>query len=644
MSCHNHGEHGHCDCHGHDNDCGVHDSCGCGHSHPHRENDKLSVPITVAGAALIAASFLPFSVGVIEMILLVSATVICGIPIFADALKALKNKEIGETVLLLIAVIAAMLLGEFFEAAVVTVLFRVGEQMEEFASGKSRKSIESVFSIVSDTANLVMPDGEFKRIDADEIEKGCVLAILPHEIIPADGIVTQGVGTVDESSLTGESLPVEVSEGSAVRSGTLNGDSTLLIEATAGKAQSSAARVAGLVEQAARRKGKTQRAVSVFARYYTPAIVAAAVAVAVIPSLITGEWRVWIERSLIMLVAACPCAIVISVPLAFFSSMGAAAKNGMIIKGSEFIEALAKADSAVFDKTGTLTTGKLTVGKVYCADGFSEEEVLTLAAKCEHFSSHPIAEAIVASAGESDVSDCSDFTEIAGGGTCVNTPSGRILCGGERLMKQNGIETSSLPDAPVYVALDGVLAGAVEIGSELRKDAPETVEKLKRLGIRRTEILTGDNEKQAKKICCECGIDSFRSGLLPEDKLNCLEKIKENSEGVVYVGDGINDTPVLAAADVGVAMGLGTQSACEAADIILTNSDFSRLADAVYQSRRTVSVLKANIAFAVAVKIAVIILGIIGIAPMWAAIIADVGTMIVCVINSARLLKVRRFR
>ncbi len=642
MSCHNHGEHGHCECHNHNH--GAHDSCGCGHSHSHKENDKLSVPITVIGAVLIAASFIPFSVGAIKNILLASATVICGIPIFADALKALKNKEIGETVLLLIAVIAAMLLGEFFEAAVVTVLFRVGEQMEEFASGKSRKSIESVFSIVSDTANLVMPDGSYQKIDADEIEKGNILAVLPHEIIPADGTVKRGIGTVDESSLTGEGLPVEVSDGSAVRSGTLNGDSILLIEATAGKSQSSAARVAELVEQAAMKKGKTQRAVTVFAKYYTPAIVAAAVAVAVIPSLITGEWRIWIERSLIMLVAACPCAIVISVPLAFFSSMGASAKNGMIIKGSGFIEALAKADTAVFDKTGTLTTGQLTVGKIRCADGFSKEEVLSLAAKCEHISSHPIAAAIVSAAGETDISDCSDFTEIAGGGTSVQTTSGRILCGGERLMKQNGIDISAMPGAPVYVAFDGTLAGAIEIGGEVRSNAAETVEKLKKLGISSTGILTGDNERQAKKICAECGIDSFRSGLLPEDKLNCLEEIKERSRGVVYVGDGINDAPVLAAADVGVAMGLGTQAACEAADIILTNSDFSRLSDALYQSKRTVAVLKANIAFAVAVKIAVIILGIIGIAPMWAAIIADVGTMIVCVINSARLLKVKRYR
>lgn len=276
--------------------------------------------------------------------------------------------------------------------------------------------------------------------------------------------------------------------------------------------------------------------------------------------------------------------------------MGAAAKNGMIIKGSSFIEALAKADAAVFDKTGTLTTGKLTVGSVYCADGYSEEEILTLAAKCEHFSSHPIAAAIVEAAGETDISDCSDFTEIAGGGTSVLTPSGRILCGGERLMKQNGIDVSSMPDSPVYIAVDGVAAGAVAVGGEVRGNAAQTVEKLKKLGIVSTSILTGDNERQAKKICSECGIDSFRSGLLPEDKLNCLEAIKEHSKGVVYVGDGINDAPVLAAADVGVAMGLGTQAACEAADIILTNSDFSRLADAVYQSKRTVSVLKANIA------------------------------------------------
>lgn len=644
-SCNEEHEAAHCGCchEKHEHSHGEADICGCGHCHGEEEKGALPIVLTAVGAAAIAATFLPFINVTVKSVILALVAVVCGLPVFADAVKSLRNKKIGETVLMLIAVVAALLLGEFFEAAVVTVLFRAGELMDEYASGRSKRSIEALFSIVSDKANLVMPDGSFKKIDADEIEKGSVLAVLPHEIIPADGIIISGESTVDESALTGESLPVEVSGGSCVRSGTLNGDSTIIIEASAGKAQSSAARVVEMVEQAAMKKGNAQRAVSVFAKYYTPAIIAAATLVAIVPSIMTGDWALWIKRSLILLVAACPCAVVISVPLAFFSSMGAAAKNGMIIKGSSFIETLAKADTAVFDKTGTLTTGKLSVGKIYCKNGVSSETVLALAAKCESCSSHPIAAAIVDAAGETDISGCSGFSETAGGGTCVDAPEGRILCGGERLMKHNGIDISELPNSPVYVALNGEAMGAIEIDGEVRSDSAQTVEKLRRLGIENTMILTGDNAGQARKICSACRIDDFRSGLLPEDKLTELEDIKERSKGVIYVGDGINDAPVLAAADVGIAMGLGTQAACEAADVILTNSVFSRLADTVYQCKRTMRVLKTNIAFAVIVKIAVIALGIAGIAPMWSAILADVGTMIICVANSARLLKVKRY-
>ncbi len=642
MSCNNDCCHEHE--HKHEHEHGEHSSCGCGHCREEKESGRLSVIVVASGVIVTALTFLPFMNISLRGILLAAVTVICGLPVFGHALKSLKNKEVGETVLLFIAVIAALLLGEFFEAAAVTVLFRIGEMLEEFAEGRSRRSVESIYSIVSDTANLVLPDGSYKRIDADEIEKGMLLAVLPHEIVPADGKVVEGESTLDESSLTGECIPVEVFAGSSVSSGAVNGDSLILIEASAGRAQSAAARIVELVDEATHRKGKAQRTVSVFAKYYTPIIIAAAVVIAVVPSLITGEWVAWIKKSLLLLVAACPCAIVISVPLAFFSSMGAAAKNGMIIKGSNFIESLAKADAAVFDKTGTLTTGKLTVGKIYPADGYSAQEVLSLAARCEHFSSHPIAAAIVSAAGATDVSDCTGFTEIAGGGTAVDTPDGRLLCGGERLMKGNSVDISAFPKAPVYVALNGTAVGAIETDGEVRADALQTVRKLKELGMERTMILTGDNDSQARKICLACEIDGFRSGLLPEDKLNELEEIKEHSNGVIYVGDGINDAPVLAASDVGVAMGLGTQAACEAADVILTKSDFSRLADAVYLSKRTMSVLKANICFAVAVKLLVIILGIIGIAPMWAAVLADVGTMIVCVLNSARLLKVKRYK
>lgn len=639
--CHCHEENEHNHNHGHDH-CADIDACGCGCGHEKSES-KLPVVAVVCGALLTALSFLPFLNETVGKTMLIAAVIICGLPTFRSALLSLKNRKINESLLLLIAVVAAMILGEFTEAAAVSVFFRIGELLEEFASGRSRKSIESLYSIVSDEANLVNEDGTTVRIDADEVEIGNRLAVMPHEIICVDGVVYSGEGTVDASAITGESLPVEVRCGDKVRSGMKNGDSVIYIEATAVKNMSSAALIASLVENAAQEKGESQRAVTKFASYYTPAIVAAAVLLAVIPSLITGNWQEWIHRSLILLVASCPCAVVLSAPLAFFSSMGACAKNGIIIKGSRFIEELAKADTAVFDKTGTLTTGELTVGRVYTADGIVEEEVLSLAAKCEHYSTHPIACAIKNRAGEQDMSNVGGFTEVAGGGVSADIGGKRILCGGGRMMKNNGIDVDFLPVTPVYVAIDGKAVAAVEICGEVRPESVSTVKKLRKLGIENFVMLTGDDSAHARKVCSECGIDSFRSGLLPQDKLEFVRKMKADGAKALYVGDGINDAPVLAGADVGVAMGLGTRTAREAADVVLTDSDFSRLADAVYQSKKTMSVLKTNIAFAIAVKAVVIILGIIGVAPMWAAVFADVGTMIIAVANAARLLKVKRY-
>ena len=621
------------------------ETCGCDHCHEHEkdENKALPIIITVLCAAAIGISFLPFFGSTVRNIILTAVILISGMPVFINAVKSISKLRIDESILLVIAVIAAFLLGEYFEAAVVSVLFRIGELMEDFASDRSRKSIEAIFGIVSDTANLVLPDGTLKKVDAEDIKVGDTVAVLPHETVPVDGVVVDGEGEADASALTGESLPVHFGEGSLLRSGMINGSVTVKIKASAERAQSSAARIVEMVEQAARKKGEAQRAVATFAKYYTPAIIAAAVLIAVVPSLVTGEWRSWIYRSLILLVASCPCAVVLSAPLAFFSSMGAAAKNGMIIKGSRYIEALAKADTVVFDKTGTLTTGELRVGEVYACENYTREDVISLAAKCEYYSTHPIAKAIVAENEETDISGVDGFTEIAGGGTGAQAPEGSILCGGERLMTVREIDISSLPKAPVYVALNGKAVGAIEIDGEVRNTAPETVRKLRRLGITKTVILTGDSAEQAKKVCEQCGVDEYKSGLLPDEKLSEFEEIKQGSKGIVYVGDGINDAPVLAASDVGVAMGLGTQAAGEAADVILTNSDLSRLSDTIYQSKRTMKILKSNIAFAIIVKFIVIALGIAGIAPMWSAIFADVGTMILCVMNSAKLMKVKRY-
>lgn len=640
MSCNEHG----CSCCSHEEH--THSSsveaCGCGHEHEHSTVGKTALFLTASGAILIVLSFLPLLSSIKDW-LLIAATLLCGFSTFKNAFHSLKKLRIDESLLLLIAVVAAVILKEFFEAAMVSVLFRLGALLEEYASGKSRKAIESVFSIVSDEANLVLPDGKIHKVDADDLEINARIAVFPHEIIPVDGVVYDGAGTVDASAITGESIPVSVCKGDSVLSGMLNGESVIYLEVTALKNQSSAARIAEMVETAAAQKGHAQRAVATFAKYYTPIIVIVAVLFAVIPSLITGNWSEWIYRSLILLVASCPCAVVLSAPLAFFSSMGAAAKNGMIIKGSGFIESLAKADTAVFDKTGTLTTGELHVGRVYTVDGISAEKALELAAMCEQHSSHPIARAIVVAANNSEIPEAEDYKEIPGGGTSVRIVEGILLCAGERLMAEKGIDISAMPKTPVYIALNNEVLAAFEIDGEIRSDSASTIQKLRKLGIENTVMLTGDSAEQARKVSSACSIDVFESNLLPEDKLAHFEEIKSKSNGVIYVGDGVNDAPVLAASDVGVAMGLGTQAACEAADVILTNSDFSRLADAVYLSKRTMKVLKFNIGFAIAVKVAVIVLGIVGIAPMSAAIFADVGTMIIAVLNAAKLLKIKRY-
>ncbi len=617
--------------------------CGCGHCHEKKEENKaFPIVITAMGVLLIVVSLLPFIGEKAGGLLQVAAMIICGIPVFADAVKAVSKFRINESLLLVIAVIAAFFLGEYFEAAVVAVLFRIGELMEDYASDKSRKSIESIFEIVNDEANLVDENGNIQKIDADDVKINDTIAVLPHETVPVDGVVIKGIGSVDASALTGESIPIYVEEGSALSSGMINADTTLYIRTTEVKAKSSAARIVEMVEEAAQQKGEAQRAITVFAKYYTPAIVVAAVIIAVVPSLITGDWQSWIYRSLILLVASCPCAVVLSCPLAFFSSMGAAAKNGMIIKGSRYIESLAKADTVVFDKTGTLTTGELKLGNIYTAEGYSVKKVISLAAKCEYFSTHPIAKAIVAQNGETDMSSVNDFSEEAGGGTSVTAPEGRIICGGKRLMEKNAVDISAFPTVPVYVALNGCAVAAIEVDGELRENAGETVKKLRKLGVEHSFILTGDSAEQARKTCSQCDIDDFKSNLLPEDKLAAIEEIKDVASGVIYVGDGINDAPVLAAADVGIAMGLGTQAACEAADVILTDSELLRLAETVHHSKRTMAVLKANITFALLIKFIVVALGIIGIAPMWSAILADVGTMILCVANSARLINIKR--
>ncbi len=602
------------------------------------ENGWLETTTLIASAVLLCCSFLPFLNETGFWVITTLSAALAAYPIIIEAFKKISEHSFDENILLAISVPAAFAIGELREAAAIALFFRLGEMLENYASGKSRKSIAAIAQIRPDTANIKSDNGEIIKVNACEVGVGSVIVVMPHERVPLDGVVLEGYSSADASALTGESLPVELQSGSEVLSGMINGSSSFTVKTTAEFSDSAASRIIEMVETAAERKGSSQKLITRLAKIYTPVAVILGVLLAVVPSLITGDWKTWVYRGLVFLVASCPCALVLSVPLGFFAGMGAAAKSGILVKGGRFVEAIEQAKAAVFDKTGTLTTGELKVTNVTVFNGFSESEVKQYAAAAERYSEHPIAKSIVSAFSASDLSDTEYVEELAGGGTRAGYGSKEILCGGKKLMDDFGIDVTAALAAPIYIAVDGVLAGSIDVESETRKDAAKTIEELKKLGIKRTFILTGDSSEQAQAVALECKIDECFAELLPEEKLEKLMEIKEKYGSVIYVGDGINDAPVLAAADAGVAMGLGTQAAMQAADIVLTGSKLHRLVDARKLFSATVSAVRFNIGFSLLAKAAVLILGAAGLTPMWAAVFADVGVLIITVANSSRLL------
>lgn len=617
---------------------------GCGHCH-HGEGKEESKVVTIVTMALagicLVLGLLPMIPTIGQNLLLAGASLLAGYPVLIAAVKGLLKFRLDENLLVAIAVIAASAIGDFAEAAAVTLFFRAGELFEDFAVNRSKKSIAALSEIRPDTAHITV-NGALKAIPAQDVQPGQVITVLPFERVPLDGTVITGASTLDASAITGESVPVEAQSGFAALSGMINGSNTLEIEVTNSYGQSAASRIIKMVEEAASRKANTERTVSKFARYYTPAVVLLALVLAILPPLFTGEWILWLNRALVFLVASCPCALVLSVPLSFFAGIGAASKRGVLVKGGGFIEALAKADTIVFDKTGTLTTGELSVYRTYTAPGVEESRVQTLAAGCEYYSSHPIAKAIVSSFGRPEEQAISGFCETAGNGTSAVVNGVRVTCGSKGMMERAGIDISALPDAQVYVCAEDHAIGAIEVTGTVREDARQTVEALRELGVKRIVMLTGDNEQAAKQTAEHCSITEYRAGLLPEDKVRVLEELKQESVATAFVGDGINDAPVLTAADIGVAMGLGTDAAIEAGDIVLTNNNPSRLPDAIRLFRRTMGIVKFNIGFALAVKAVVLILGATGFAFMWAAVFADVGVSVLAVLNASRILRVKK--
>ena len=564
-------------------------------------------------------------------------------------LKALKNIRNGqvfdENFLMLIATVAAFGIGEYSEACAVMIFYQVGELFESLAVGKSRASITAMMSIAPESAN-VERDGKIEEVDPDEVEVGEVILIRPGEKVPLDGIVLEGSSFLDTAALTGEPVPREVRPGDAVISGCVNGETALRVKTSKAYEDSTVARILQLVESASEKKTRMENFITRFARWYTPVVTITAFLLAILPPLMFGMPAApWIKRACIFLIVSCPCALVISVPLGFFGGIGAASKRGVLVKGSNFLETAAELKTLVFDKTGTLTRGEFRVVGIHPAEGCSEEELLAMAAHGESLSSHPIAQSILqAYGGEIDRARLGEMHEAAGHGLEGMLDGRELLLGNEKLLKSKDIDFPAVKEhgTVVYAAHGGSYVGHIIIADVVKPGAAAALRQLREVGIEKLVMLTGDRKDAAEAIAAEVGVDTVYHDLLPADKVEKVEALlaaEKNGEKVGFVGDGINDAPVLMRADVGIAMGsLGSDAAIEAADLVIMDDELSKIADIIRISRKTVRIVRQNVAFALAVKAAVLILGIFGLANMWEAVFGDVGVTVIAVLNAMRAL------
>ncbi len=639
---HEHGHGEHTQEHSHEADaCG----CGCGHAHGEQE-DGRAIPRLIAAAVLFLLSLIPALHAWGSLLLCGAATVVAAYPVAIGMWNEWKRHTIGEQTLLAIAVAAAFVIGEGREGAMVAILFGLGGLLEGRAVGRSRREIEKLSSIRPDVAWRMLPGGETEQIDAGVVQVGDLLLVPPHQRVPVDCTVVSGESELDMSALTGESEPVTAAAGTALLSGSMNGSGTLTVRADNRAETSAAARILQLVTDSAARKGQSEKFITRFARVYTPVVVVLALLLATLPPLLFADgWTDWIGRALVFLVASCPCALVISVPLGFTAGMGAASRIGVLIKGGKYVEALAGTQAVAMDKTGTLTTGQSAVSRVVTAEGVTEREALILAASLEKTSEHPLSAAVLAYAKEhgheADL-PLEKVQELPAKGMAAEWEGQVVLCGGRRLLDAYGVDAADWPEAPLYVAQDGRVIAALELQSVVRDDARETVRSLRQLGVTRVAMLTGDGLRQAQEVAERTGITEVHAGLLPEDKLDTMQTIQQENGHTLFVGDGINDAPVLAQADAGVAMGLGSAAAIVAGDVVLMAGKLSQLPRAIRLCRRAMNTVRFNIAFALLVKAVVLVLAALGWAPMWAAVFADVGVSCLCVLNSSRLLLTKR--
>ena len=589
---------------------------------------------------------------------------IIGWDVLARSLRNIANGQVfDENFLMALATVGAFGTGEYAEAVFVMLFYQVGELFQDYAVGKSRQSIAALMDIRPDTANLEGENGEIQEVDPEEVSVGSIVVIKPGQRVPLDGVVVEGTSALDTAALTGESVPRDVVPGDAVISGCVNQTGLLRVKVTRESGESTVSKILDLVENASEKKSTSENFITRFARYYTPCVVIAALALFLIPTLALAltpaasqpafllgtTWSNWLHRALIFLVISCPCALVISVPLSFFGGICGASKCGILVKGGNYLEALAKTETVIFDKTGTLTRGTFTVTAVHPESGFTREQLLEDAALAERYSDHPISLSLQAACTSSlDASRVSGVEEIAGHGVLAQVDGRRVAVGNRRLMERQGVSAApcELPGTIVYVAVDGAYAGHIVISDLPKEDAKAAIADLKANGVKKTVMLTGDTEAAAKAVAAELGVDEYHAELLPADKVEWMERLLASSGGkTAFVGDGINDAPVLTRADIGIAMGaLGSDAAIEAADIVLMDDKPSKIATAMRISRKTLRIAHQNIWFALIVKFAVMILGAFDLATMWEAVFADVGVAFIAILNATRCLKTEEFR
>ena len=616
-----------------------------------RKQKKMLLRILISAALMILFGFLPIH-GWLRFAAYMIPYLVVGWDILLGAAMGIKNRQVfDENFLMAVATIGALVLavtgsGDYTEAIAVMLFYQTGELFQSYAVGKSRRSIAKLMDIRPDCANLVVGDG-LETVDPEEVEIGSILAVHPGEKVPIDGIVLSGSSSLNTVALTGESIPRDVAPGDAVISGCINLSGVLHIRTTKEFGESTVAKILDLVENASSRKSRSEAFISRFAAVYTPAVCLSALALAVIPPLIWGGWSLWLYRALSFLVVSCPCALVISIPLTFFGGLGGASNAGVLIKGSNYLEALAKVDTVVFDKTGTLTEGAFRYSGIRHA-AMEEEKILEYTALAEIASSHPISKSLLAAwGGEADRSRVTDIREISGEGITAVVDGAAVAAGNRRLMARLGIDAPAdeAIGTTVHVAVDGRYAGAIGIRDALKPTALEAMDALKKAGIRRTVMLTGDNAAAASAIAEALGITEFHASLLPAQKVERVEALLAGKTGrgtLAFVGDGINDAPVLSRADIGIAMGaLGSDAAIESADVVLMDDDPRKIAKAIRIARKCIGIVYQNTVFAIGIKLLCLVLTALGVTGMWLAIFADVGVMVLAVLNAIRALFVK---